>query len=497
MGKEKIKRQKTEKEMSLIDKAKNKAVNWVITALVMYRAIVDRLSEKEEKLKIDKKHDRSSGTGSITFTAPISWFEVVVESLAMSLDEDAVMHARVKATEAAWLLQAIRKLGIPESRLKYLVNQSKGTVAIQYNYTHKDERVRICMTIESLLEARNHLNRVWYTRKQSRNESSEDYTKFKKSSFKEKARLWKRYEANMMLNLLMGNVLYDDNAKEQNQLLFVKKTYRTNRAGKKLLNGANEWQVLATAEMTGRAKFGAPVLHKPRISVIDDKGRTLTRADQAKERIGCGDRGHMDWDEINNIAIKKNVAKISYPMLNTILAPQPCFPAELASVTIVEEKLLKCEVRNNINLKTLLGSATGSFFAQDSQGIDEEQLTHLRHLVRGFGVYTGSRSILFIDDVKQIPKQGFDMTTAEKTPKEGSNGHMWQKVLGGEKLLDTTMPKDDSQKKDWERSLSNMVSNPIHQAYVKFSGAGVTLTQTEVEGGEHLDFIPELALQEV
>ena len=90
----------------------------------------------------------------------------------------------------------------------------------------------------------NHLNRVWYTRKQSKNESSEDYTKFKKSSFKEKARLWKRYEANMMLNLLMGNVSYDDNAKEQNQLLFVKKTYRTNRAGKKLLNGANEWQVL-------------------------------------------------------------------------------------------------------------------------------------------------------------------------------------------------------------------------------------------------------------
>ena len=175
---------------------------------------------------------------------------------------------------------------------------------------------------------------------------------------------------------------------------------------------------LGTAEMTGRAKFSAPVLHKARISVIDDKGKTLTRADQAKERIGCGDRGHMDWDEINNIAIKKNVAKISYPMLNTILAPQPCFPAELACATIVGEKLLKCEVRNNINLKTLLGSATGSFFAQDSQGIDEKELTHLRHLVRGFGVYTGSRSILFIDDVKQIPKQGFDMTTAEKTPKE-------------------------------------------------------------------------------
>ena len=47
----KNKRKRTEKEMSLIDKAKNKAVNWVISALVIYQSIVDRLSRKEENAK--------------------------------------------------------------------------------------------------------------------------------------------------------------------------------------------------------------------------------------------------------------------------------------------------------------------------------------------------------------------------------------------------------------------------------------------------------------
>jgi hypothetical protein len=303
----------------------------------------------------------------------------------------------------------------------------------------------------------------------------------------------------MMINLLMGNVVYDDNAEEKNQLFFVKKTYRTNKFGKKLLNSSNEWEVIAIAEMPADGVFNAPVLQKSRISVLDKNGKILTRADQAKERIGMKDAGKMEWDDINSIALKKGVAKISYPMFNTVLAPQPCIPAELASITSVEKNWIECEVRNNINLKTLLGSSNGAFYANDTKGIDEKQLDHLRHLVRGFGVYTGARMIMFVDDGKEIPEHSYKAAEASARPKAGTDHYKWQTLFSNKEsmLLEDRPPTDPAEKKSWTTELNNMVSNPIHQAFVKFTGAGVSLGYSELEENEESDYMIDLNINQI
>ena len=66
------------------------------------------------------------------------------------------------------------------------------------------------------------------------------------------------------------------------------------------------------------------------------------------------------------------------------------------------------------------------------------------------------------------------------------------------KLLDQQKPDDESQVKEWTNQLTNMVGNPIHQAFVKHTGAGVACATLSLENTKGFqEEVATLDLQEV
>ena len=83
--------------------------------------------------------------------------------------------------------------------------------------------------------------------------------------------------------------------------------------------------------------------------------------------------GRVSWDEMNSEAIKQGRFIKAYPMVHEVLAPNPSVISDLACATMVAEDLSECNIRNNLNLKTILGSKVGQFYAKDTENIDEEE----------------------------------------------------------------------------------------------------------------------------
>lgn len=476
-------KQKEEKKTD----GKGGALRWLVAAALVFASLVMKMKEKKKQLVIEKRQD------GIYMILPNGWFSAEkVAVTAVGLGQKAKFNYRAKTWQGATLLKALNLIGVSDNHMRFY-SEVTGAVCIQLVNLPKE--VRIYTNIQQLLDNRLFLNRNWNLRKQ-RKESDEEYSKFKAVSFKKKERLWNSYAGNQLLHLLMGNITYTEDVKPTDKIFFVKRTkYKPKYSDQELYNNPNEWQVLGASNIEDFEKnvFATPVVNKHRISVVDGDGKVLTNAKQAKEILGMS-TARASWDEINAEAVKQGRFIKTYPMVHEVLAPTPSIISDLACATIVNKKLSECNIRNNLNLKTILGSKVGQFYAKDTEDIDEKELDHLRHIVSRFGVYTGSINLIFVDDESEIPTSGFDGTKYDEA--NASDGEQsWAEAFAKESYLDWQPPEDPSQMGSWRTYGSNTVNNPVLNKWPVHTGVNLVVGSLELH--KDLDTVPFLEIQAI
>ena len=465
MGKQKEKR----KENKI-----GEAVRWLITAAVVFASLGAQMMNKSKQLVIEKQGK------DIYLKFPTKWFSATkVAATSVGLGQKAKTNYNAETWQGSILIKALKLIGVNEKNMRFY-QEPGGQVGIHLMNLPKE--VRIHTSIQQLLDSRLFLNRNWNLRRQKKQESTGEYSNFKARQLQKKERLWNQYAGNQLLHLLMGNIEYSEDVKSTDKIFFVKRTtYKPKYSDEEQYNNPNEWQVIGASEVEDLKQnvFAAPVVNKHRISIVDNDGRVVTNAKQAKELLGMGE-GRVSWDELNSEAIKQGRFIKTYPMVHEVLAPTPSVISDLACATMVDKELSECDIRNSLNLKTILGSKVGQFYAKDTENIDEEDLDHLRQIVSRFGIYTGSINLIFVDDESEIPTSGFDGNTVDRD-NPSDDERPWMEAFSKEFYLDWLPPEDEpSQMGNWKNHGSNTVNNPILNKWVKHTGVNLIVGSLEV-----------------
>ena len=475
------------KKIKTKEDKKGGAIQWLITASLVLVSLIGKLREKGKQMRIEKRKE------GIYMILPKGWFSATkVEVKAVGLGQKATTKYQSETWQGALLLRALKLIGVGEQNMRF--HMDNGSVCI--HLVNLPKEVRIHTNIQQLLECRRFLNNNWNMRKQNykKGESAKEYSTYRARTLAKMKRLWNSYAGNQLLHLLMGNIEYSEDVKSTDKVFFVKKTtYRNKYSDEERLNNANEWEVIGASEIKDLEQnvFAAPVVSKHRIRVVDSNGRVENSAKRAKELLGMSEK-RVDWDDINAEAVKQGRFIKSYPQIHEILAPIPSVISDLACATVVNERDSVCNIRNNLNLKTILGSKSGQYYEKDTEEINEDDLDHLRHIVSRFGVYTGSVNLIFVNDESEIPTSGFDGTKYDgDNPSDDEK--LWVEAFSKDTCLDWQEPEDPSQRASWNNFCSNTVNNPIFNKWVKHTGAMLRVGSLEVN--KDLETIPFFELQ--